>query len=600
MPAGAGIVAHGLRVTAPGRAGGMPVPMPQVGEAAGADASSATLVDSGGEVLTNIHVQLIFWGTAWLGPATPSAAPVTNAVATILSSPYMSALAQYRGVGSGILRGSTTFTGSNPPNPFSNGDVTNLITSCIEAGVLPEPDDDGLLFYCVVMPPGVNSNQANVIGEHSFYWYTDYDFPFDIDINKAHYAWVTNNGTLAGVTTIFSHELVEAASDPEGSAIQLNAPGICSANANSWCEIGDLCNTTGVVAGVTVQSYWSQVDQRCVVPTGLPAWTSMGGQINGGLSAPRNADGRLEVFTRGTDGALWHIWQTARNNGWSGWDTLGGFILGRNVAARNADGRLEVFARGGDSALWHIWQTARNNGWSGWASLGGVVGELFDCGHNADGRLEVFARGSDGALWHNWQVAPNNGWSGWYSFGGQIRDVLAVASNADGRLEVFAKGTDGAVWHIWQTSPNNGWSGWASLGGSILDLLAVGNNADGRLEVFARGLDSGLWHIWQTSPNNGWSGWGSLGGSINDVLTVSNDADGRLEVFARGTDNALWHVWQVAPNNGWSSWGTMGGQIADLLAVDNNADGRLETFVRGFDNGLWHVWQTVPSNGWNN
>ena len=39
----------------------------------------------------------------------------------------------------------------------------------------------------------------------------------------------------------------------------------------------------------------------------------------------------------------------------------------------DADGRLEVFARGTDRALWHIWQTAPGNGWSSWASLGGVL-----------------------------------------------------------------------------------------------------------------------------------------------------------------------------------------------------------------------------------
>ena len=44
--------------------------------------------------------------------------------------------------------------------------------------------------------------------------------------------------------------------------------------------------------------------------------------------------------------------------------------------ANDADGRLEVFARGTDNALWHIWQTAPNNGWSGWASLGGVLFSL--------------------------------------------------------------------------------------------------------------------------------------------------------------------------------------------------------------------------------
>jgi hypothetical protein len=46
------------------------------------------------------------------------------------------------------------------------------------------------------------------------------------------------------------------------------------------------------------------------------------------------------------------------------------------VCGRNEDGRLEVFARGTDNALWHIWQTAPNNGWSSWASLGGVLFSL--------------------------------------------------------------------------------------------------------------------------------------------------------------------------------------------------------------------------------
>jgi hypothetical protein len=88
--------------------------------------------------------------------------------------------------------------------------------------------------------------------------------------------------------------------------------------------------------------------------------------------------------------------------------------------ATNADGRLEVFVRGTDDALWHNWQTAPTNGWSGWASLGGVISSEPEVAANADGRLEVFVRGTDNALWHNWQTAPNNGWSGWASLGGII------------------------------------------------------------------------------------------------------------------------------------------------------------------------------------
>jgi acylphosphatase len=81
------------------------------------------------------------------------------------------------------------------------------------------------------------------------------------------------------------------------------------------------------------------------------------------------------------------------------------------VAVNNADGRLEVFVMGADGGLWHIWQTAPNNGWSGWSSLGGVMTEGPIAGRNQDGRLEVFVKGTDGALWHTWQSAPNDGWT---------------------------------------------------------------------------------------------------------------------------------------------------------------------------------------------
>ncbi|WP_447600625.1 S8 family peptidase [Nitrospira sp. Nam80] len=56
-------------------------------------------------------------------------------------------------------------------------------------------------------------------------------------------------------------------------------------------------------------------------------------------------------------------------------------------ALRRTGGRLEVFARGSDKALWHKWQTAPNNGWSTWASLGGWVNQPVVT-RNADGRLE--------------------------------------------------------------------------------------------------------------------------------------------------------------------------------------------------------------------
>jgi acylphosphatase len=86
---------------------------------------------------------------------------------------------------------------------------------------------------------------------------------------------------------------------------------------------------------------------------------------------------------------------------WSSWNSLGGVITSDPIVSHDADGRLEVFARGTDGAVWHIWQTSPGGGWSGWASLGGVVTSLCAVYQNADGRLEVFARGTDDAVWHN-------------------------------------------------------------------------------------------------------------------------------------------------------------------------------------------------------
>lgn len=79
------------------------------------------------------------------------------------------------------------------------------------------------------------------------------------------------------------------------------------------------------------------------------------------------------------------------------------------VAARNADGRLEVFGTAADDSIWHNWQTAPNNGWSGWALFHSGVDRLrrLVVGQNKDGRLEVFGVDGGDGIWHTWQTAPH-------------------------------------------------------------------------------------------------------------------------------------------------------------------------------------------------
>jgi hypothetical protein len=214
-------------------------------------------VDNGGLVLTQVNVYLVYWGSVWAQNPIPGADDITKSVASILSGPYMSALAQYRNVGSGTLCGTMLITTSDPPSTFSNDDVSNLLQDLINIETLPGPDGVDQLLYCVIMPVGVSSDQPNVIGEH-----------FSPGENIL-CAWVMNDGTLDSVTTIFSHELVEACTDPQGDGYQLDAPGDCSASPINWCEIGDVCEgIRGTVNGVVVQAYWSGRDSACIVPGG--------------------------------------------------------------------------------------------------------------------------------------------------------------------------------------------------------------------------------------------------------------------------------------------------------------------------------------------
>lgn len=358
---------------------------------------------------------------------------------------------------------------------------------------------------------------------------------------------------------------------------------------------------------------------------GWTGWAALDGSLSGGEPVVgQNADGRLEVFAEapGASGPeLDHIWQLVAGGGWATFGSLGAppppaQFLGFPTVAANADGRLEAFARVGlmsTGALWHIWQSVPNGGWSTWDNLGGGIGPHFvQVGQNADGRLEVIAINTIGQLIHIWQLTAGGGWSPWDVLGsppGVSLVQAVVGQNADGRLEAFSFGTDDALWHIWQTAPNGGWSGWDSLGspsGVHAGQPRVGRNADGRLAVFAVGSNA-IWHIDQSSAGGAWGSWASLGNpsgaTFLGAAAVGHNADGRLELFVPDFNGDAWHIWQTSPGGSWSGWDTLGGEPASL-AVGSNTDGRLEVFaearVPSGSHPVWHRWQTAPSNGWSN
>lgn len=154
-----------------------------------------------------------------------------------------------------------------------------------------------------------------------------------------------------------------------------------------------------------------------------------------------STDGRLELFAVGSDAAVWQLRPSASAPGnRSAWRSHGHparLPLGARsglpdspVLAMAADGRLELFLSGPEGAVYHARQTATGTGtgtgWSPWQSHG-VPGDLPGypgihpspvAGAGADGRLELFVIGRDGQLWHRWQTDPGGGWTAsWTSHG---------------------------------------------------------------------------------------------------------------------------------------------------------------------------------------
>lgn len=340
-------------------------------------------------------------------------------------------------------------------------------------------------------------------------------------------------------------------------------------------------------------------------------WSSLGGPGNTKCTTRpavgRNEDGRLEVFIRGEDYALWQIWQLTAG-GYSGWNSLHGGLTNTISVENNLDGRLEVFVRGDDNSLFHRGQTTPNGDWSEYARLNGFLTSAPTVARNWDGRLEVFVSGTDSAIWHIWQTKANtNAWSGWLTLpvlpDSRVTSNIAVAHGAGGGLQLFWRGPDNHLFTRRQLSANSEWEDTRRLGGPIIASdPSVGQYEDDRLAVFVRSTDNLIWQRTQTQPNSStWTAWTPLGGPIKFTgnVTVGSNWDGRLELFARGTDNALYHTWQSTPNGGWSGWYTLGGVLSRDPAVGTNLGGRLEVFGVGGDGALWHRWQVTPGGAWN-
>jgi hypothetical protein len=151
-------------------------------------------------------------------------------------------------------------------------------------------------------------------------------------------------------------------------------------------------------------------------------YESAGVRITSSPSATAWAQGRIDVFARGTAGDLLHKWYDGTS--WSDWHSEGGGIIGAPVVASWASCRLDVFVVGTNTGnnLWHKWY--------------------------------------DGMNWY-WELTPGTD-------NVQIDNVLGAVSWGSGRIDILVIGPGNEPLHKWYDAGGLGWYNYEHLGGTVL------------------------------------------------------------------------------------------------------------------------------------
>jgi hypothetical protein len=262
---------------------------------------------------------------------------------------------------------------------------------------------------------------------------------------------------------------------------------------------------------------------------------------------------RVDVIARTGDQFSRTTW--VPGGGWSAWAGFGsppGGAVGDPAVVAWAAGRLDVFVRGADDRLWHIWSDTGGNNWSAWGKPFGDDNVLVaspEVTSRGPGLLDVFHLGTTG---HLYQRFYNAGWNDrWIDLGsppGGGRGEPAAAAQKQDSMDLFARGADGKLWQAWWNGQTNQWTGWfRPLGdqGVLASPPEATSWGFGNVAVFHRGTDNGM-YIAEFGDGR-WTGWTRVGGPnavIQGTPGPTTRGPGRYDMLARSPDNRLYHLWR--------------------------------------------------------
>jgi hypothetical protein len=255
---------------------------PGVSHAPSVNAAGATAQYFGGTVTANAKVYVVWWGDPANINAAVTAAHggIADFFAGVTNSSFMDWLNQYNtnvpvqagshmgSAGTGQIIGRGNYAGTFTLTNIPSGDVTDAqirstLDAAFMAGTLPPPDDNAL--YAIYFPTGVTINLDGDASCGAFGAY--HDAIIETQRHNTYYLVMPDCGSsFKGVTSVSSHELVEAITD------NVPTPGSTPDYPQAWNdsmgdEMADLCNSSGTVTTelgmFTVQTIWDERTQAC-------------------------------------------------------------------------------------------------------------------------------------------------------------------------------------------------------------------------------------------------------------------------------------------------------------------------------------------------
>jgi hypothetical protein len=252
-----------------------------------------------------------------------------------------------------------------------------------------------------------------------------------------------------------------------------------------WASIGGIAQSGPAVVPygsemhVLVRGADDQLYQNFTANGQWSGWQALGGGLSSAPAAvQRRGTDVFDVVVRGTDNHIYHRWYSPAA-GWSAWDGLEGDATSAPAINSHVNGVLNVFVRGTDGAVWQkSWDGSQ---YTGWVSLGGQIIGAPVAITAVPGTVDLFARGVDRATYQK-HYAAGSGWTDWFRVDPTPMDS-SPAAVADGQsaIDLFARQGGGISYKFWRDS----WGPWTPWGAVAPPAPPAPPPPDGQLRLNA-------------------------------------------------------------------------------------------------------------------